>query len=224
MREIIFDTETTGFDPKTGDRLVEIGCIELVDRRETGQTFHAYFNPERDMPAAAEAVHGLSIQFLSDKPLFADARRRPDRIPRRCAAGRAQCRLRLRFRQRRAGARGAPRARHGADVLHGADGAQASSRRQAQPRCAVHPLRHRPQPPRQAWRAARRRIAGAALCRNDRRTADRAGAGCVGGRYRRLGADHLPQRRAVTTVRSANPDPIWHRPPIWRAMPNLSQG
>ncbi len=71
MREIIFDTETTGFDPRTGDRLVEIGCVELVDRRETGVTFHAYFNPERDMPAAAEAVHGLSIQFLADKPLFA---------------------------------------------------------------------------------------------------------------------------------------------------------
>ncbi|HZG32582.1 DNA polymerase III subunit epsilon [Sphingopyxis sp. YF1] len=72
MREIIFDTETTGLDPRTGDRLVEIGCIELVDRRETGRSFHAYYNPERDMPAAAEAVHGLSIQFLSDKPLFAD--------------------------------------------------------------------------------------------------------------------------------------------------------
>lgn len=71
MREIIFDTETTGFDPRSGDRLVEIGCVELVDRRETGVTFHAYFNPERDMPAAAEAVHGLSIQFLADKPLFA---------------------------------------------------------------------------------------------------------------------------------------------------------
>jgi DNA polymerase III subunit epsilon len=71
MREIIFDTETTGFDPRTGDRLVEIGCIELIDRRETGRNFHAYFNPERDMPAAAEAVHGLSIAFLSDKPLFA---------------------------------------------------------------------------------------------------------------------------------------------------------
>ena len=71
MREIIFDTETTGFDPRNGDRMVEIGCIELVDRRETGQSFHAYFNPERDMPAAAEAVHGLSSQFLSDKPLFA---------------------------------------------------------------------------------------------------------------------------------------------------------
>ncbi len=72
MREIIFDTETTGLDPRTGDRLVEIGCIELVDRRETGHSFHAYFNPERDMPAAAEAVHGLSIGFLSDKPLFAE--------------------------------------------------------------------------------------------------------------------------------------------------------
>lgn len=70
MREIIFDTETTGLDPKTGDRLVEIGCIEMVNRVPTGETFHCYFNPDRDMPAAAEAVHGLSIGFLSDKPRF----------------------------------------------------------------------------------------------------------------------------------------------------------
>ncbi len=70
MREIIFDTETTGLDPKSGDRLVEIGCIEMVNRVATGNTFHAYFNPDRDMPAAAEAVHGLSITFLSDKPRF----------------------------------------------------------------------------------------------------------------------------------------------------------
>ncbi len=70
MREIIFDTETTGLDPKTGDRLVEIGCIEMVNRVTTGETFHAYFNPDRDMPAAAEAVHGLSASFLSDKPRF----------------------------------------------------------------------------------------------------------------------------------------------------------
>jgi DNA polymerase III subunit epsilon len=70
MREIIFDTETTGLDPKTGDRLVEIGCIEMVNRVATGSTFHAYFNPDRDMPSAAEAVHGLSITFLSDKPRF----------------------------------------------------------------------------------------------------------------------------------------------------------
>ena len=70
MREIIFDTETTGLDPKTGDRLVEIGCIEMINRVPTGRTFHAYFHPERPMPAAAEAVHGLSDAFLSDKPLF----------------------------------------------------------------------------------------------------------------------------------------------------------
>ncbi len=72
MREIIFDTETTGLDPKSGDRLVEIGCIEMVNRVPTGQTYHAYFNPQRSMPAEAEAVHGLSEAFLSDKPLFAD--------------------------------------------------------------------------------------------------------------------------------------------------------
>lgn len=70
MREIVFDTETTGLDPKTGDRMVEIGCVEMVNRVSTGRTFHAYFNPDRDMPAAAEAVHGLSITFLSDKPRF----------------------------------------------------------------------------------------------------------------------------------------------------------
>lgn len=72
MREIVFDTETTGLDPKTGDRMVEIGCIELVNLVPTGQTFHAYFNPERDMPPGAEQVHGLSAAFLSDKPLFRD--------------------------------------------------------------------------------------------------------------------------------------------------------
>ena len=70
MREIIFDTETTGLSPLTGDRLVEIGCVELVNRCETGRTWHAYFNPERPMPTAAEAVHGLSERFLADKPRF----------------------------------------------------------------------------------------------------------------------------------------------------------
>ncbi len=72
MREIVFDTETTGLDPKTGDRMVEIGCIEMVNLVPTGQSYHAYFNPERDMPAGAEAVHGLSAAFLADKPLFRD--------------------------------------------------------------------------------------------------------------------------------------------------------
>jgi DNA polymerase-3 subunit epsilon len=72
MREIIFDTETTGFDPQNGDRMVEIGCIEMIDRIETGETFHCYYNPQRPMPKAAENVHGLSDVFLSDKKLFAD--------------------------------------------------------------------------------------------------------------------------------------------------------
>jgi DNA polymerase-3 subunit epsilon len=70
MREIIFDTETTGLNPAGGDRIVEIGCIEVVNRVETGRTFHAYFNPERPMPSEAEAVHGLTDVFLSDKPCF----------------------------------------------------------------------------------------------------------------------------------------------------------
>jgi DNA polymerase-3 subunit epsilon len=72
MREIIFDTETTGLSPAGGDRLVEIGCVEMVNRVETGRTYHAYFNPGRPMPSEAEAVHGLSDTFLSDKPDFAD--------------------------------------------------------------------------------------------------------------------------------------------------------
>jgi len=72
LREIVLDTETTGLDPKKGDRLVELGCIELLNRIPTGQEFHCFINPERAVPAEAEAVHGLSTAFLLDKPLFAD--------------------------------------------------------------------------------------------------------------------------------------------------------
>ena len=70
MREIVLDTETTGLDPLRGDRLVEIGCVEIFNRMPTGQTYHVYINPERDMPAEAFAVHGLSAEFLSTKSLF----------------------------------------------------------------------------------------------------------------------------------------------------------
>ena len=70
MREIVFDTETTGLNPGEGHRLVEIGCVELVNRVETGRTFHAYYNPERFMPSDAQEVHGLSDAFLADKPCF----------------------------------------------------------------------------------------------------------------------------------------------------------
>ncbi|HXB80154.1 MAG TPA: DNA polymerase III subunit epsilon [Bradyrhizobium sp.] len=72
MREIVLDTETTGLDPLRGDRLVEIGCVEIFNRMPTGQTFHRHINPQRDMPAEAFAVHGLSTEFLNTKPLFAE--------------------------------------------------------------------------------------------------------------------------------------------------------
>jgi DNA polymerase III subunit epsilon len=70
MREIVLDTETTGFDPKTGDRMVEIGAVELINHMPTGQTYHQYINPERDMPQGAFEVHGLSEDFLRDFPVF----------------------------------------------------------------------------------------------------------------------------------------------------------
>ncbi len=71
MREIVFDTETTGLSFAGGDRLVEIGCVELFNRCETGQTFHAYFHPERDMPEEAARIHGLRAEFLAKHPVFA---------------------------------------------------------------------------------------------------------------------------------------------------------
>ena len=71
MREIVMDTETTGFNPEAGDRIVEIGCVELFNHLPTGNTYHQYINPERDMPEGAFQVHGLSTEFLSDKPVFA---------------------------------------------------------------------------------------------------------------------------------------------------------
>ena len=69
-REIVLDTETTGLDPAKGDRLIEIGCIELMNRMPTGREYHCFINPERDVPAEAQAVHGISTEFLKDKPLF----------------------------------------------------------------------------------------------------------------------------------------------------------
>ena len=70
MREIVLDTETTGLDPGTGDKIVEIGAVELWNHLPTGKTFHKYLNPERNMPEEAQAVHGLTEDFLRDKPLF----------------------------------------------------------------------------------------------------------------------------------------------------------
>lgn len=72
MREIVLDTETTGLDPETGDRIVEIGAVELKGHMPTGNTYHQYINPERDVPEDAVQVHGLTADFLRDKPIFKD--------------------------------------------------------------------------------------------------------------------------------------------------------
>ena len=72
LREIVLDTETTGLDPYQGHRLIEIGCVELFNRFPTGQSYHAYVNPERDVPAEAFAIHGIATEHLKDKPLFAE--------------------------------------------------------------------------------------------------------------------------------------------------------
>lgn len=72
MREIVFDTETTGLDPRTGDRITEMGCVEVEDFIPTGRTWHSYVNPQRSVPAKATEITGLTAEFLADKPLFAD--------------------------------------------------------------------------------------------------------------------------------------------------------
>ena len=102
-REIVLDTETTGLDPNAGHRLVEIACVELVNHLPSGRTFQRYVNPERDMPSDAQAVHGLTSEFLADPSGVRQRRRGVSRIHRRrCAAGDPQRRIRPEIRQRRA--------------------------------------------------------------------------------------------------------------------------
>ncbi|MDH4031633.1 MAG: DNA polymerase III subunit epsilon, partial [Chromatiales bacterium] len=72
MRQIVLDTETTGLEPEQGHRIIEIGCVEMVNRRLTGRTFQYYLNPEREIDPGAQEVHGLSAEFLSDKPKFSE--------------------------------------------------------------------------------------------------------------------------------------------------------
>ncbi|HVK95520.1 MAG TPA: DNA polymerase III subunit epsilon [Noviherbaspirillum sp.] len=72
MRQIVLDTETTGLNPRSGDRIIEVGCVEIINRRLTGNNFHTYINPERDSEEGALAVHGLTTEFLSDKPKFVE--------------------------------------------------------------------------------------------------------------------------------------------------------
>ena len=72
VRQVVLDTETTGLEWRLGDRVIEIGCVELVDRKLTGRRFHRYLNPDREIDPGAQAVHGLTAEFLADKPRFSE--------------------------------------------------------------------------------------------------------------------------------------------------------
>ena len=102
MREIVLDTETTGLDPSDGHRVVEIACLELINHMPTGRNYQVYLNPERDMPAEASAIHGLTTQFLADKPRFGRGRGEIPGVCRRCAAGHPQRRVRYAVHECRA--------------------------------------------------------------------------------------------------------------------------
>ena len=183
MREIVFDTETTGLDPASGDRMVEIGCIEMVNRVETGRTFHAYFNPERPMPSEAEAVHGLCDAFLADKPRFAEHAEELLEFIGDSPLVAHNASFDFGFLNHELGACGRPAVvpERMIDTLALARRATPAPSTGSTP---VHALRRRPQPARQARRAARRRTARPSLCRADRRAADRARAGRRGSRHR----------------------------------------
>ena len=168
MREIVFDTETTGLDPYQGDRLVEIGCVELVNGFPTGQVFHAYLNPQRDVPDGAFQVHGLSTEFLKDKALFADICEEflafVGDAP--LVAHNAMFDLGFINSELERCKRGADPARPAG--RHADAGAAALSGRAEQSRSSVRALFDRCVAPHQAWRAARCRAARRSLCRADR--------------------------------------------------------
>ena len=217
MREIVLDTETTGLDPLRGDRLVEIGCVEIFNRMPTGQTFHRHINPERDMPAEAFAVHGLSSEFLADKPLFVAGGRGFPGIHRRRAAGDPQRLVRHRLHQRRArphqaaGDCARPAGRHAA-----AGAAQASGRVEPSRRSLLA-LCDRQFPPHQARRAARRRASGRGLYRSDRGPAVAIDPGVRNPRD--------PRRRHMAKCRGGNGRCRWRRGsprPIARRIGTLS--
>ena len=196
MREIVLDTETTGLDPLRGDRLVEVGCVEIFNRMPTGQTFHVYINPERDMPAEAFAVHGLSSEFLADKPLFADVVERVPGIHRRRAAGDPQRFVRHQLHQCRTRAHQAAGDFARAFGRHAAAGAAQASRRLQSPRRSLLALCDRQFPSHQARRVARRRIAGRGLYRSDRGAAVAADPG--------RGSSRRPGRRTRAKCRGGN--------------------
>ena len=155
MRQIVLDTETTGLEPEQGHRIIEIGCVELLERRLTGNNFHVYLQPDREIDAAAVEVHGITNEFLADKPRFADIAE--DLIAYLKGAElvihNAPFDVGLSGRRAGAGGRVRPDQRIQCRARHPGHGAQEASGATQQPRRAVWSIRCRQQPARQARRA-----------------------------------------------------------------------
>ena len=208
MREIVLDTETTGLDPYQGHRLIEVGCIELLNRIPSGNTFHRYVNPERDVPAEAFAIHGLSAEFLGQAAVRRGGRR-ADRVHRRRPAGGPQRVLRPELHQCRARARAGQAAiarDRIIDTLLLARRKHPGSPNRLDDLCV--PLRHRQLAARQAWCAARCRALAEVYLE------------LVGGRQAQLifGGDRQRPRRwpgaagaVVNTAAAAARSPLWRR-------------
>ncbi len=177
MREIILDTETTGLNPRGGDRLIEIGCVELINRYPTGREYHVFINPERDVPAEAQAVHGITTEFLRDKPLFSAAGGRVPCVHRRRHPRHPQRKLRHRLPERRARTACQAGDRHGSRRRHAGPCPPQASVRSQQPRRAVQALRRRQHQARQARRLDGQRAADRGLSGTAGRTPGRADPG-----------------------------------------------
>ena len=189
MREIILDTETTGLNPNGGDRLIEIGCIELVNRIPSGREFHRFINPQREVPAEAEAIHGLSTAFLRDKPLFADVAGEFLEFIAQDAIVIHNAAFDVGFINFELGRLSLGPDRPGPGDVHAAARQAAAPGRAQQPRCAVQALRHRQFEAHQARRP--RRFAAA------RRGLHRAARRAPGSVHRLRGRyGHAARRRA----------------------------
>ena len=171
MREIVFDTETTGLDCLTGDRLIEIGCVELLNHIPTGRTFHAYVNPRRPVAYEASLVHGLTDDFLRGQPGFEEIVERFAEFVGDSVLIAHNAGFDRGFINMELGLCGRARACRASLRRHAGAGAPAPSELAEQPRRALRPLRDRHQRPHQARRAARREDPGRGLSRADRRPA-----------------------------------------------------
>ena len=204
MREIVIDTETTGLDPDDGHRIVEIACIELLHHVPTGRKFHRYVNPERDMPADAFAVHGLSAEFLAEHPRFAE-------IADELLAFIGDDRVVIHNAEFDLAFLNAELARLGRPPLglcvcrYARGGAPALSGRAGQPRRAVPPLRDRSERAREARRRYRLRPLGRGLSRAARRTS-------AGARFRGEWRSTPRSTRTGAALRRTPRPPRPHRP------------